>query len=306
MHFEPYPFEKLTTLLENIQPNRDYIPSILTIGEPQFETPDFIQKTLADNTALLKKYPKTIQLNEIMAKNDTTIADQNGEYDDWVELFNPLMEAVDLSNSYLTDNPDNLTKWQFPLGTTILAQRYLLVWCDNDTEQSGLHTNFKLSASGEYVGLTSPDGASIIDSVTFPALEADYSYGQVMNEENSWEILWYPTPGAFNENPDDVKEGNTITKFSLQQNYPNPFNPATIIKYSLPAVKTRNTLSVQLKIYDILGREVRTLINKKQSTGNYQVQFDATGLPSGVYIYRLTAIGGNISSKQTRKMVLLR
>ena len=59
MHFEPYPFEKLTTLLENITPNKKYTPSVLTIGEPQFETPAFIQKALADNTALLKKYPKT-------------------------------------------------------------------------------------------------------------------------------------------------------------------------------------------------------------------------------------------------------
>jgi len=59
MHFEPYPFEKLTTLLENITPNKSYEPSVLTIGEPQFETPAFIQKALADNAALLKKYPKT-------------------------------------------------------------------------------------------------------------------------------------------------------------------------------------------------------------------------------------------------------
>ncbi len=59
MNFEPYPFEKLTNLLQNIQPNKNYFPSVLTIGEPQFETPDFIQKSLSENTALLKKYPKT-------------------------------------------------------------------------------------------------------------------------------------------------------------------------------------------------------------------------------------------------------
>ncbi len=59
MNFEPYPFEKLTILLENIKPNKGYYPSVLTIGEPQFETPDFIQEALKNNTALLKKYPKT-------------------------------------------------------------------------------------------------------------------------------------------------------------------------------------------------------------------------------------------------------
>ena len=59
MNFEPYPFEKLNNLLKNIIPNKNYTPSILTIGEPQFETPDFIQKALCDNSDLLKKYPKT-------------------------------------------------------------------------------------------------------------------------------------------------------------------------------------------------------------------------------------------------------
>jgi len=59
MNFEPYPFEKLNNLLKNITPNENYKPSALTIGEPQFETPDFIQKALSDNSALLKKYPKT-------------------------------------------------------------------------------------------------------------------------------------------------------------------------------------------------------------------------------------------------------
>ena len=59
MNFEPYPFEKLTYLLQNIQPNKGYFPSVLTIGEPQFETPDFIQEALAKNATLLKKYPKT-------------------------------------------------------------------------------------------------------------------------------------------------------------------------------------------------------------------------------------------------------
>ena len=59
MNFEPYPFEKLNNLLKDITPNSNYSPSALTIGEPQFETPDFIQSALCDNSNLLKKYPKT-------------------------------------------------------------------------------------------------------------------------------------------------------------------------------------------------------------------------------------------------------
>ncbi len=90
---------------------------------------------------------------------------------------------------------------------------------------------------------------------------------------------------------------NSPTHFSLDQNYPNPFNPTTAISYQLSA----NSF-VSLKVYDILGREVTTLVNEKQSAGSYQVTFDASRLASGVYFYRLTA-GSFVSVK---KLVLLK
>ncbi len=95
---------------------------------------------------------------------------------------------------------------------------------------------------------------------------------------------------------------NNPTEFLLEQNYPNPFNPATIIKYSVPAVGTKLALPVQLKIYDVLGNEVSTLVNEVKSPGSYEAKFDASQLASGVYLYRISA--GNFSS--TRKMILLR
>ncbi|MBK9099161.1 MAG: T9SS type A sorting domain-containing protein [bacterium] len=94
-------------------------------------------------------------------------------------------------------------------------------------------------------------------------------------------------------------------RFSLQQNYPNPFNPVTKIKYSFPAVETRHASSLQLvtlKVYDILGREVTTLVNEEKSAGDYEVEFNAATLPTGIYFYQLKA--GQFS--KTRKMVLLR
>jgi photosystem II stability/assembly factor-like uncharacterized protein len=86
-------------------------------------------------------------------------------------------------------------------------------------------------------------------------------------------------------------------RFSLSQNYPNPFNPVTIINYELPTAGL-----VKMVIYDILGREVKTLVNEKQSAGKYKVDFDGTNLPSGVYFYRLES--GDFVS--TKKMVLLK
>ena len=87
------------------------------------------------------------------------------------------------------------------------------------------------------------------------------------------------------------------TNFKLEQNYPNPFNPTTNIQFSIPKQNF-----VTLKVYDVLGREVATLVNEEKSTGSYNVSFDASSLSSGVYIYKIQA-GNFINSK---KMVLLK
>ena len=90
--------------------------------------------------------------------------------------------------------------------------------------------------------------------------------------------------------------------FNLDQNYPNPFNPTTKIKYAIPNVGTYNYPLVQLKIYDVLGREVTTLINEIKRPGEYEVEFNANNLPTGVYFYQLKA-GEFI---HTKKMILLK
>ncbi len=92
-------------------------------------------------------------------------------------------------------------------------------------------------------------------------------------------------------------------KFELFQNYPNPFNPNTIIKYSIPYnPKLGNIFPVQLKVYDILGKEIETLVNKNQIPGNYYIEFNPHNLSSGVYYYQLRVN----SFIQTKKMILLR
>ena len=87
------------------------------------------------------------------------------------------------------------------------------------------------------------------------------------------------------------------TKFSLEQNYPNPFNPVTSIKYVVGSLQ-----NVTLKVYDILGNEIETLVNEEKPAGTYEVEFDGSGFPSGVYFYKLEA--GNFI--ETRKMVLIK
>ena len=102
----------------------------------------------------------------------------------------------------------------------------------------------------------------------------------------------------------DVKNNSSGKSFILSQNYPNPFNPSTTIKYSISNVETLRATSVNvtLKVYDLLGQEVATLVNKEQKTGNYEINFNASNLTSGIYFYKLHA-GSFIA---TKKLMLIK
>lgn len=116
----------------------------------------------------------------------------------------------------------------------------------------------------------------------------------------------YSITGKFNNNRPirvaaavtDVEDNKTIPiNFSLEQNYPNPFNPSTVISYQIP-----HDGLVTLKIYDITGAKIRTLINENKPAGKHEVKFDASGLPSGVYMYKISS--GNFV--QVKKMLLMK
>ncbi len=108
------------------------------------------------------------------------------------------------------------------------------------------------------------------------------------------------------QTPTSVEDNETVVNdYFLSQNYPNPFNPTTKIKFTIPAVETRHASSqhaVSLKVFDILGNEVATLVNETKPSGTYEVEFNAEGLSSGVYFYQLKA-GSFIS---TKKLLLLK
>ena len=113
----------------------------------------------------------------------------------------------------------------------------------------------------------------------------------------------------FNNGISSVDDKNIPSEFSLSQNYPNPFNPVTTIKYAIPNVTLSGVEEsrVILKVYDILGKEIATLVNEEQRAGNYEVEFNIAqdsrpALTSGVYFYRLQA--GNFI--ETKKMLLLK
>ena len=118
------------------------------------------------------------------------------------------------------------------------------------------------------------------------------AYTGADNGSPAGDLNWYPGITAVNKNDETIP-----VRFSLEQNYPNPFNPSTVIKYSLPKAQL-----VTLKVYNLLGQKVTSLVNEKQSSGDHEVTFNANKLASGIYFYELQS--GNFI--QTKKMLLLK
>ncbi len=130
-------------------------------------------------------------INEFMASNASIaplgageLLDADGDSSDWIELYNPNEEPFDLSGWHLTDDPNDLARWEFPDGTTMPAKGYLLVFASGKDRTSGqLHTDFKLSAGGGYLALVMPDGRTIAHDYgdTYPPQQANVSYGLAEN-----------------------------------------------------------------------------------------------------------------------------
>lgn len=138
-----------------------------------------------------------IFINEFMADNAATIADEAGEFDDWVELFNAGTEPVDLSGCTMSDSFDTPDEWTMPDGTTLDAGEYLLIWADEDLDQGTLHADFKLGAGGDDLGLWSPSGETI-DSISFGAQDEDISNARMPDGGPNWQPLSPATPGTTN------------------------------------------------------------------------------------------------------------
>jgi hypothetical protein len=149
--------------------------------------------------------PQAILLiNEFMASNDTTIADDEGGYDDWIEIYNDGNIAKDIAGMYLTDDLTELTNSQIPADdpdlTTIPPGGFLLLWADKEPEQGVLHlADVKLSGSGEQIGLTDTDGTTVLDSLTYGEQTTDVSYGRLPDGTDTWEFFDVPTPGESNQ-----------------------------------------------------------------------------------------------------------
>ncbi|NKB71053.1 MAG: T9SS type A sorting domain-containing protein [Candidatus Latescibacteria bacterium] len=250
-----------------------------------------------------------LRINELSADTDSLTADEFGENDDWIEIYNAGQTAVDIGGLYLTDRFDQPLLWQIPASqpdsTTIEPGQYLLLWADRDTEQGVLHADFRLSADGEELALVQLRGseAAFLDSISFGPQEEGITFGRYPDGGDKLGKLIAPTPGERNQPVNTLVVEKTDlsalpAQLALRQNYPNPFNSRTTIPYDLP-----QSLPVRLEIFSSTGQRLEVLVSGQRPAGFHQVVWEgASDLASGVYFYRLKAG----SSVHTRRLLLVK
>ncbi|MFT6500432.1 MAG: hypothetical protein ACJASQ_000541 [Crocinitomicaceae bacterium] len=210
-----------------------------------------------------------VRLNEMQSSNATTITDDFGEYDDWVEIHNPTTDSVEIGGLILKDQLDT---WAIPAGdpsTHLPPGGYFLLWADDQESQGIFHTNFKLASGGEFLGLYESDGISVIDSITIPAMAANLSY---IRCETEW--MQTTTPSPLSQNYCSVGMGeiiNTADDLILITSNDNGVLNIEIIDYS--------SGQYSLSLYSTDGKKVIDQALKEKRTS---IRYPA--LESGIYL----------------------
>gem|GEM_PF-473726 len=239
----------------------------------------------------------TIVINEFLASNETCCGSEIfGSGEDFVELYNYGTAPVNIEGWGFSDS-EGIIATTAP-DTMIPPGGFLILWYTGETNGFP-EIDAKLSSGGETVYGEDSSGTMVF-SVSFDAQNEDVSYGRYPDGSDTWQQM-NPTPGSTNTNllSNDNSFYSAPEYFSLGQNYPNPFNPQTQFHYDLP--KSGN---IHLAIYDVLGKEVYTVLNDYQRAGKHNVLWTGINnkglqVQSGIYFYRLTTD----SEITTKKMV---
>jgi len=190
------------------------------------------------------KSKSDLVINEICASNQSILKDEFGEFDDWIELYNKGTMTIYLGDKFLSDDKNNATKWRLP-SVSLAPGQYLIIWADNDSKQGSNHTNFKLDAAGEYIGLFDNETNlfGLMDEIEFPAQDNNSAFARVPNGIGTFQ-KYTPSPGR-NNTPSDTNNPSGKSIFSV---YPNPCSSLIFIKSS--------TVFQKIALYDLCGRKM--------------------------------------------------
>lgn len=256
---------------------------------------------------------QSVIINEINYNSAPT-----ADTEDWVEIYNRSGATVNISGWILKDSNDD-NQFFIPGNTFLAAGDYLVIYRD-EMDFNAVHPNvnnkvgpidFNFSNGGELIRLfnassvlidqvayddegdwpTGPDGNGPTLELKSPDLNNDLASSWTTSSGNG-------TPGRLNSilTSNELEE-DAPSRFTLSQNYPNPFNPSTSISYTISEPGL-----VKLEVFDVLGQKVADLVNEVQTAGTHKIAFEASEIPSGIYIYRLSSDG----QQTTRRMTLIK
>lgn len=222
-----------------------------------------------------------VHINEVQPSNNSTIVDEAGEFDDWIEIYNDENFPVNIAGYYISDSPSNPRKWEIkgddPSKTTIAAKGFLLLWADKDTLQGSNHVNFKLNKTDE-VYLTYENALTTADSIAF-STGTDSSFGSQVDGANTYVKFESPTPGASN---------NLITKHEEVQ-YTN------VKVYPVPAtdkILIESGIEEGISSIQIFGIDGKLWLSKEQI--NRRDYINISLLPKGIYTVAVSTEGSNV------------
>jgi len=279
-------------------------------------------------TKLNKAFSSSWEINKIGASKDVShpniciggsITFQSKNDSLW-QIEYSYLDETDLdtlkNNFYNIENPYVFT---YPIPTGYVKYKLpFFITFDSDSITNNkeiFYYAFGYDAENKLLNISNSKGNDYKPKVTYVS-DSSGTYVAIiwLHEDNAKQDIWFATT-MFNPLWTNVdKEEITTPTIFLSQNYPNPFNPVTKIKYSIPTSpilpllgKERDGVRlVTLKIFDILGKEVATLVNEEKPAGNYEIEFDGSKLTSGVYFYQLSTYGGAGSFVETKKLVLMK
>jgi CotH kinase protein/Lamin Tail Domain/Secretion system C-terminal sorting domain len=233
-----------------------------------------------ERTIPFEEHPLKLRINEFMADNNTTITDDAGEYEDWIEIHNYGNSSISLAGKYLSDNPELPAKWPFPF-ISIAPGQFLLFWADNDQEQGERHSNFKLAKDGEHIGIydSAINYYVPIDGITYGPQETDVTFGRIPNGTGPWQIMDTPTPGASNEPVSITELTNQLFAIS-----PNPVGR----QLQLQIQDSLNLIFIW-ELIDLTGRLVQ-----QGTLAEGETNIAIADLPSGVYTFKLRSVAGKL------------
>ena len=206
----------------------------------------------------------SLVISEFAAKNDTSFVDSDGDNTDWIEIYNPTDEAIDLGGWSLTDDAGEPTKWEFP-SLQLAARSYEVVFAsdkDRRVPDEELHTNFKLSGDGEYLGLVNPNGVVTSEfSPAFPAFDSGVSYGfpasrsTLVDDTTRYSYL-VPTTDVDNWNlgdfdDSDWEQSTAAIGFDVRSGFPN----AGFERADLTEWETLGEIKVQQESFGVVPRD---------------------------------------------------